>query len=191
MVFENIDFINIISNLESAGFYEIVLPFFLVFTIIFGILEKTNIFGKESHKFNIVIALVFGFLIVRSTTLVALMNSFLPNVSMFVLVIVAFLIVLGIFGVQSDKWGGGLLFIFVIVGVVGVIWALGQAAEEEGISWMPDWLDFTQEDIEIIALIAAILVVMWFVVAKKKSEEEYRFFKGFKDIGDSFRGGGK
>ncbi|MEM4244736.1 MAG: hypothetical protein QW404_00160 [Candidatus Nanoarchaeia archaeon] len=189
MVLESIDFEGIISDLESAGFYEVVLPFFLIFTIIFGILEKTNIFGKDSHKFNIVIALVAGFLMVRSTTLVSLMNRFLPNVSMFVLVIVAFLIVLGIFGIQSDKWGGGLLFVFFIIAIVGVVWGLGQAAEEEGIEWLPDWLDITQEDIEIIAGLAALLVVIWFLVAKKKSEQEYRFFKGFKDIGDALRGG--
>jgi hypothetical protein len=187
MVFENIDFGGIIANLESYGFYDVVLPFFLIFTIIFGILEKTKIFGKESHKFNVVIALVAGFLIVRETTLVALMNRFLPNVSMFVLVIIAFLIILGIFGIQSDKWGGGLLFICVIVGLVGVIWALGQAADEEGIQWMPDWLYLTQEDFEILAGVVILLVVIWFVVGQKKDEGSAKFYQGFKDIGDAFK----
>jgi hypothetical protein len=191
MVFESIDFTEIISDLESIGLYDVILPFFLVFTVIFGILEKTNIFGKESHKFNIIIALVFGFLIVRSTTLVALMNRFLPNVSMFILVIIALLIVLGIFGIQSDKWGGGLLFVFFIIGLVGVIWALGNAAEEEGIEWLPYWMEITETDIEWIAGIAAFLIVFWLLVAKKKEGSEMRMYKGFQDIGDSLRGGGK
>lgn len=189
MVFESIDFYSMVSSLESAGFYEIVLPFFLIFTIIFGILEKTNIFGKESHKFNIIIALVAGFLIVRNQTLVALMNSFLPNVSMFVLVIIAFLIILGIFGVQSDKWGGGLLFVFVIIAVVGVIWGLVQAADMQGIAWLPDWLYFTQSDLYWIGGIGAFLIFMWFIVGRKKTEDEAKFFRGFKDIGNAFRGG--
>ncbi|MFH1210715.1 MAG: hypothetical protein V1645_02250 [archaeon] len=191
MVLENIDFVNIISDLESVGFYDVVLPFFLIFTIIFGILEKTSIFGKDSHKFNIVIALVAGFLMVRNDTLVALMNRFLPNVSMFVLVIIALLIVLGIFGIQSDKWGGGLLFVFFIIGLVGVIWALGNAAEEEGIAWLPDWLEITETDIQWIAFIAAGLIVFWLLVSKKKEGEDMRMYKGFKDIGDSLRGSGK
>ncbi len=192
MVLENIDFSSLVSNLESTGFYEVVLPFFLIFTIIFGILEKTDIFGSNSHKFNIIIALVAGFLIIRNQTLVALMNSFLPNVSMFILIIIAFLIILGIFGVQSDKWGGGLLFVFMIVAVVGVIWGLTQAADQEGIQWLPDWLDITQEDIYIVGGVAGLLITLWFIVGKK-SQDEYRFFRGFRDIGDSLRGppGGK
>ncbi|MFH1332151.1 MAG: hypothetical protein ABIH63_02600 [archaeon] len=188
MVLEDIDFSSIISDLESTGFYEVVLPFFLIFTIIFGILEKTKIFGEESHKFNIVIALVAGFLIVRSDTLVALINRFLPNVSMFILVIIAFLIILGIFGVQSDKWTGGLLFVFVIIAVVGVIWGLGQAAEEEGIQWLPDWLEITETDWKIIAFAAAGLILFFFIAGKSKTGEERKFYKSFQDIGKAFKG---
>ncbi len=187
MVLENIDFSSLVSNLESIGFYEVVLPFFLIFTIIFGILEKTRIFGQDSHKFNIIIALVTGFLVVRNQTLVALMNSFLPNVSMFVLIIIAFLIILGIFGVQSDKWTGGIMFVFMIIAVVGVIWGLTQAADQEGIQWLPDWLDITREDVYILGGVAALLIALWFIVGKK-TQEEYRFFKGFRDIGDALRG---
>lgn len=188
MVLEDIDFISIVADLESAGFYDIILPFFLIFAIIFGILEKVKIFGENSHKFNIVIALVTGFLIVRNVTLVALINRFLPNVSMFVLVIVAFLIVLGIFGVKSDTWGGGLLFIAAIVALIGVIWGLGQAAEEEGIQWLPYWLEITQQDIEWIAFIGGGLIVIWLIVGKSKTGQERKFFSGFQDIGNALRG---
>lgn len=189
MVLESINFGSIVSDLESAGFYEVLLPFMLVFTLIFGILEKINIFGQESHKLNVVIALVAGFLIVRETALVGLINRFLPNVSMFVIIIIGFLIVLGIFGIKSDNWGGGLLFVFVIVAVVGVIWGIKSAAEQEGVQWLPIWLDITERDLEIIGFVGAALVVMWFVIARKKTDQEYRFFKGFQDIGDAFRGG--
>jgi len=191
MVLENIDFVSIISDLDSMGFYEILLPFFLIFAIIFGILEKVNIFGKDSHKFNIVIALVTGFLIVRNQTLVALMNRFLPNVSMFVLVIVAFLIILGIFGVKADSWSGGLLFVAAIIALIGVIWGLGQAAEEEGIQWLPEWLEITETDIKWIAGIGGGLIVLWLLVGKTKTGEERRFFEGFKDIGNALRPGPK
>lgn len=188
MVFGGIDFASIIGDLEAMGLYEVLLPFLLIFTIIFGVLEKTNIFGKESHKFNVVIALVAGFLIIRQQTLVALMNRFLPNVSMFVLILIAFLIILGVFGIQSDKWGGGLLFIAIIIGVVGGIWALTEAADYEGLVWLPDWLYITQDDIWWLVGIVAFIAVIWFMVSRKKTEGEAKFFKGFKEMGDAFRG---
>lgn len=191
MVFENIDFRSIVSDLESAGLYDILLPFFLVFTIIFGILEKINIFGTDSHKLNIIIAMVIGFLMVRNDTLVRLMNSFLPNVSMFVIGIIAFLIILGIFGVKADTWGGGLLFIGVIVGLIGVLWSLAGAAEEEGIDWLPEWMDLTSADVKILAGVGAVLIAIWFAVSKKKNRSMGSdFLRGINSMGNAFKPGG-
>lgn len=192
MVFESIDFRSIISDLESAGLYDILLPFFLVFTVIFGILEKISIFGKDSHKLNIIIAMVIGFLMVRNDTLVRLMNSFLPNVSMFVIAIVGFLIILGIFGVKADTWGGGLLFIGVIVGLIGVLWALSSAAEEEGIDWLPEWMDLTSSDVGILAVVGTILIAIWFIASKKNDRNMGSdFLKGINAMGNAFKPGGR
>ena len=36
-----------VDFLQDFGFFDVVLPFLLVFTLVFGILEKTKIFGTE------------------------------------------------------------------------------------------------------------------------------------------------
>ena len=38
---------NAIEFLREFGFFNVVLPFLLVFTVVFGILEKTRLFGTE------------------------------------------------------------------------------------------------------------------------------------------------
>ena len=42
---EDTAFTGVLSFLERFGFYDIVLPFLLVFTIVFAVLEKTKILG--------------------------------------------------------------------------------------------------------------------------------------------------
>ena len=39
-----------IEFLQEIGFYDVVLPFLLVFTVFFGVLEKTKIFGTEDKE---------------------------------------------------------------------------------------------------------------------------------------------
>ena len=40
-------FREIIEFMEKLGVYDIVLPFLLVFVVVFAILEKTKVFGTE------------------------------------------------------------------------------------------------------------------------------------------------
>src|SRR3989344_2060049 len=39
-----------VKLLQDFGFFDVILPFLLVFTVVFGILEKTKIFGTEGEK---------------------------------------------------------------------------------------------------------------------------------------------
>ena len=39
-----------VNFLKDFGFFDVVLPFLLVFTIVFAVLEKTLILGKEENN---------------------------------------------------------------------------------------------------------------------------------------------
>ena len=64
------DFREAIRFLEDYGFYDVVLPFLLVFVLVFATLQKIKIFGKESRRYNAIIALVMGLMFVTATKLV-------------------------------------------------------------------------------------------------------------------------
>ena len=79
-----------LQNFQDIGVFNILLPFLLVFTIVYAILHKTKILG-ERKNFHISIAFVIGMLFVLEGSLVQIMNRAIPNVG---IVLVAVLMVL-------------------------------------------------------------------------------------------------
>lgn len=96
---------NAIEFLRGFGFFNVVLPFLLVFTIVFGILEKTRIFGTEKVKgkdeprrnLDAMVAFVIAFFVVAASNIVQAIQVSLPMISLFLIVIIAFLLLVGIF----------------------------------------------------------------------------------------------
>src|SRR3990167_803990 len=102
-------FRGVISLLDRIGVYDIVLPFLLVFTIMFAILEKTKILGLEKiegemmpkKNLNAMVALIVAFLVVASTRLVAVINEVMANIILLLILAICFLLLVGVF--HSDK----------------------------------------------------------------------------------------
>src|SRR3989338_7238757 len=98
-------FRGMISLLNKLGVYDIILPFLLVFTIIFAILEKTRIFGVEKisghdmgkKNINAMVAFVIAFLVIASTKLVGIINEVMANVVLLIILGVCFLLLVGVF----------------------------------------------------------------------------------------------
>lgn len=103
------NFQDFLSGLEDIGFYEVALPFLLVFTITFAILQKIKIFGTAGKNFNAVIALVMAFLVVRNEAIIEVMNTFLPQISLISIVIVVTLLLVGILLNKENAGFSGIL----------------------------------------------------------------------------------
>ena len=124
-------FRGVISLLDRLGVYDIVLPFLLVFTIVFAILEKTKIFGVEKQKdqeltkknINAMVALIVAFLVVASTRLVAVINEVMANVVLLLILSISFLILVGSF--HSDKpfslENTGWAMFFMVLMFIGIV----------------------------------------------------------------------
>jgi magnesium-transporting ATPase (P-type) len=102
-------FRGVITFLDELGVYDVVLPFLLVFTIVFAILEKTRVLGtekvgdKELTKKNLdaMVAFVMAFLVIASTSLVRIINEVVANVVLVLILVISFLMLVGVF------WGTG------------------------------------------------------------------------------------
>ena len=71
---------NALDFLVAFGFFDVILPFIFVFTIMFAILEKTKIFGKDevkSKNINAMIALVTAFFVIVAFLMLA--GSFMAD----------------------------------------------------------------------------------------------------------------
>ena len=89
---------NLLFRWQEMGVYDIVLPFLLVFTISFAVLQKVKIFGSDSKKINVIVAFVIALLFLQNRYLIAILQRFLPNMSIIMIVALMFLLLVGIFG---------------------------------------------------------------------------------------------
>ena len=183
----NAYFTNALQTLESWGLTDVILPFFLIFTIIYAVLQKTKILGAESRNFNMIVSLVIGLATVIPHVLdtyppeadvVNIINTALPNVSVVVIAIIMIIMLIGLFagGEMTGYTSGGI----VIGAFAVVVYIFGASA-----GWwdIASWLDFL-EDPDTQALIVVILVfgiVIWFITRDRKSSGE-NMMTGWKDL---------
>ena len=92
---------NAVEFFREFGLFDVVLPFLLVFTIMFDILEKTRVLGTENDKpranLNSMVSFIIALLVVATNKIVGIINKALPNVVLIVVMILSFLIMLGLF----------------------------------------------------------------------------------------------
>lgn len=103
-----------INFLVELGVYDIILPFLLVFVLVYALLEKTKILGTDVAKdkggekteyskksLNAMVAFCIGFFVVASTQLVAVINKSVSQIFILLLLVVCFLLVAGAMHQQS------------------------------------------------------------------------------------------
>lgn len=105
-----------IDFLDQLGVFDIVLPFFLVFTLVFAYLEKTKVFGTETYKspddgetyelprknLNSVVALTIAFFVVVSSQLVRIISEIASSAVLVLLLGFSFTLVVGAFQKEED-----------------------------------------------------------------------------------------
>ena len=165
-----IDFNSIIRNLDDIGFYDVALPFLLIFTIVFAILQKIKIFGDNSKNFNAIIALAFAFLVVRQSNIIEVVNLFLPKISLMALIIISVLLLLGVLlspkkvSGLANSWIGG---VGVILTLAGIAFSFIGSSGALGIRF-PTWLSLARDDMYLLLGIAIFILFVWFITADPK-----------------------
>ncbi len=101
-----------IGFLADIGVYDVVLPFVLVFVIVFAILEKTRVFGvytmpdgKEYAKKNLdsMVAFVISFFVIASSQLVQAITKVSSNMVILLMASVLFLLLVGSFQKETKE----------------------------------------------------------------------------------------
>lgn len=105
--------------LEDLGVWDVLLPFLLVFLLIYGILQKTRVFGEEKgnpkNKINAAVAATCGLLVVGFTALVTKIATFVNYLILFIVAGLCIVLVLAFFGRTREKPKNWLLFLIAVV----------------------------------------------------------------------------
>ena len=113
-----------LSYLETAGFFSYVLPFLLIFALVFGILTRANIF--EQKGINGALALVVALLSLQFHFVPLFFSEIFPRMGIALAVILVLLILTGLFLDPSSKITNyGLLGVGVIIFIVVLVKTFG------------------------------------------------------------------
>jgi len=93
----------IISFLSDYGFYEVFLPFILVFAITYGILQKTHILGRDKKRFNIMVSLAISLIAIGSLQFSGILKEFTAKLGFGIIILLGLALVLGFFGVPLNS----------------------------------------------------------------------------------------
>lgn len=200
-----LDFRGMIMNLEYMGVLDVVLPFILVFTLVFAVLQKTKILGEDENKkprknFNVIIALVMALAVIiphvtgsyiYGVDVVEVINSAIPNIALLVVGIVMVMLVTGVFGKPLDTsksyMGGGIVALSILA--VGIIFAV--SAGWIGRTYIPRWLYFLynpQFQTLVITLIVFALIIHFITKEEKPPTADKDKNKGWKEFNKMFGG---
>lgn len=180
-----VDFQAIIENLIDVGFYSVILPFILVYAIVFAILEKSKIFNtsnsedkSQTKNVNSIIAFVFGLFAVAATQTVLIMQSLIQAMVVFIIFILVVLILVGfIFGEDymklfKDKDGNfNRKLGYAIAGIVVIITVIVLMVITGAWDWVMDWIDGFDSNndtlITILVIIGIGAVMYWITKGDK------------------------
>lgn len=180
-----------VNFLKDFGFFDVVLPFLLVFTIVFAVLEKTMILGKEKvggedkPKKNIdaMVAFSIALFVVAASNIVAVLQQSLPMVTLVLIVIICLMLLTGSFmgteefSFKNYKITKYFLVFFIIIAVAMIF--LGAIKSDNGDSWLEVIWDYIQENwftgpafSGIVFLVIIVLVILYVLDAFPSLSEE-------------------
>jgi len=153
-----------IKTVDAWGITDVLLPFILIFTIVYAIVYKSNIFGKEKKNLSLVIALVMALTVValhvtgtypQNYDAVEIMNSAIPNIVLFVVGGLALLLLVGLFGESVKIRNISLFLTLAVLALYAII-----------------FVNSIFPDISILVPIISLSGIIIYVARTKQSTEE-------------------
>lgn len=168
--------------LQNAGVFHFYLPFVLVFAIFYGLLTKSNVFGKDalSKRLNAIIALIAALYVVGFTPVgVQLINfadyigTLFTDAAVVIVTLLVFLMIVFMLVPVKEaglkKWWNILLLIAALI----AIWLFFSAGGGSIFGIFGGFgLNISGQDIAIIVLILiTVFVIYWLTKGEGKGEQ--------------------
>lgn len=110
---------DLLTTWEQMGFFTYVLPFLLIFSMVFGVLSKTKLF-EDNKSINVIIALAVGLMSLQWDLVPQFFSAVFPRAGIgmaFILIVILFL---GIF-LPKENWTVYIFFTIAVVVVIAVL----------------------------------------------------------------------
>ena len=159
--------------LSQIGVFDVVLPFLLVFTIVFAMIEKTRVFGTEKvgdkeytkKHLNSLASFVIAFFVIASSRLVEIITQISANIVVLLLAGVFFLLLAGSFHQQKPEGyflEGRFKTLFMIIMFAGLVFIFLNALEAQGQTWLEwvfGWLSQFTDNVSVASIVLVVIVI--------------------------------
>ncbi len=150
--------------LNEIGLLDVILPFILVYSVVWSVLQRTKVLGEHSQQYNSVVAFVLGFFVVAALQIVDILQSIVQWSALAVIAIV-FVAVFGKFfgGMKDPSKENYPKYIGLLVMGLIALYALG-LADWISISFVENYL------LPIILVIGFVVVIIWAIMRPESSD---------------------
>jgi preprotein translocase subunit YajC len=157
----------VIQQWADIGVFDVVLPFVLSVTVVYALLQKTELFGKNKQKINIMLSIILGFLVVTISNITGIITSIAQYFALGAIILVLILLVLGFSGANIEKMQSQWFLWVIALLLFGTIslYALG---------WWK-WIDINVINRFVLVPILGFIIfffIIWFVTKESTSREE-------------------
>jgi hypothetical protein len=175
-------FRGVITFLDKIGVYDVILPFLLIFTIMFAILEKTKVLGIEKiegreitkKNLNAMVAFVVSFFVIASSKLVAVINETLSHVVLLLILVISFMLLVGVFFGSKEftleSYPGWMKFFMVLIFIGIVVIFLNALDWLKYIAYL--FVNWNAEWAATLILLIIVIGFMWFITKEPKTKKE-------------------
>jgi|SRR3989344_5706429 len=150
---------SMLSQWESYGLFDYLLPFLLIFAIVYGILSYAKVFG-DNNGVHLTIALVVGILALRLGFVQDFYREAFPRLAVAIAVLLVFLILVSAFLPEAGHKKGWYIGLYSLGGIAALIVVFNSfnTLGYWGSSWWYDWGALIIGALIVIGLIIAISV---------------------------------
>ena len=121
---------DVLNQWQTAGVFDYVLPFLLIFSIVFGILTSTGLLGRQKGV-HVIVALVVGLLALRLGFVQIFFTELFPRLGVGIAVVLALLIMTGLF-INEDE---AKYWMYGIAAVAVIIWIIVIVGTSQNVGW--------------------------------------------------------
>ncbi len=157
--------------LQSSIFTDFAFPFLLIFFILFGILEKTKVFGDDKHTLNAMISFVVGLIFVAAVFPKVIVGNLILFLTVAIVVVFIALLLWGFISGEAPKVPAKLQaligIVVAIAVVIALLWAIGIATNIFDFLFNSSWSSSFWTN---FAFIAVVIIGMAVAIGGSKSK---------------------
>ena len=152
-------FTGMLNEWAALGVFKYVLPFLLIFALIYGILSKTKILG-DNNGVNAIVGITIGLLSLVNDYVPNFFEKITPNIGIALSVLLAGVVLLGLFYSEDEKKGiTWIKYIIFGIGAVAFLAVVSNSFSNQPGYWA--WEEYGPALITLLILAGIIALIVW------------------------------